>query len=203
MSESKNITWNTSKLTKSQRQQRNGYKSFVIWLTGLSGSGKSTIANELEHMLFNMGQQTYILDGDNIRFGINADLGFSDQDRKENIRRVAEVAKLFVDAGVIVIAALISPFEADRELAREKFDAEEFIEVFVDCPLDTCLERDPKGLYQKALTGQISHFTGVSSPYETPLRPEVVVRTHEHTVDECVARIMEFINAKEMLTCES
>lgn len=203
MSQSKNITWNTSKLTKSQRQQRNGYKSFVIWLTGLSGSGKSTIANELEHMLFNMGQQTYILDGDNIRFGINADLGFSDAHRKENIRRVAEVAKLFVDAGVIVIAALISPFEDDRRLARQKFDSEEFIEVFVDCPLDTCLERDPKGLYQKALTGQIREFTGVSSPYETPLHPEVVVHTHQSSVEECVSQIMNFINSREMLTCEN
>lgn len=201
--QSTNITWNTSKLTKIQRQERNGYQGFVVWLTGLFGSGKSTIANELEHVLFNMGQQTYVLDGDNIRFGINADLGFSDADRKENIRRVAEVAKLFVDAGVIVIAALISPFENDRQLARQKFDPEEFIEVFVECPLGTCVERDPKGLYQKALSGRIHQFTGLTSAYENPTHPDVIVQTNQYSVEECVARIREFINSKEMLTCEN
>lgn len=203
MPQSNNITWNISKLTKTQRQQRNGHKSFVVWLTGLSGSGKSTIANELERVLFNKGQQTYTLDGDNIRFGINGDLGFSDEDRKENIRRVAEVAKLFVDAGVIVIAALISPFEADRKAARQKFSEGEFIEVYVNCPLETCLERDPKGLYQKALTGQISHFTGLTAPYEVPENPEVILETNHNSVEECVAQILEVINSREMLTCKN
>ncbi|OFW79327.1 MAG: adenylyl-sulfate kinase [Alicyclobacillus sp. RIFOXYA1_FULL_53_8] len=202
MSQSKNITWNSSKLTKSQRQERNNHKSLVVWLTGLSGSGKSTIANELEQQLFNMGQHVYVLDGDNIRFGINSDLGFSDADRKENIRRVAEVAKLFVDAGVIVIVAIISPFESGRQLARGKFEPGEFVEVFVDCPLDTCLERDPKGLYRKAVSGQINQFTGITSAYENPTRPEVIVQTAQLSVQECAAKVMACLNAKEMLTCE-
>lgn len=162
-------------ITREHRERLNGHKGTVVWFTGLSGSGKSTLANALEEALHAQGKRTYILDGDNIRQGLNKDLGFSDADRVENIRRAAEVAKLMMDAGIIVMTAFISPFRADREMARELIGQDHFIEVFVDTPLEVCEQRDPKGLYKKARSGLIPNMTGIDSPYETPLRPEYVV----------------------------
>jgi adenylylsulfate kinase len=168
-----NLFWFKTKVIMQKREELNGHKSLCVWLTGLSGSGKSTIANELEYMLHQKGIRTYLLDGDNVRHGLNRDLGFEDKDRKENIRRVGEAAKLFVDAGIVVITSFISPFKEDRELIREKFPENKFIEVFVDCDLDTCEKRDPKELYKKARTEKINTFTGISSPYEKPDSPEL------------------------------
>jgi adenylyl-sulfate kinase len=164
----------------------------------LSGAGKSTIATELERELFNMGLHTYVLDGDNIRHGLSANLGFSPEDRTENIRRVGEVAKLFADAGVLVVTAFISPYRDDRRLARSLLNEGEFIEVFVDAPLAICEQRDPKGLYKKARAGQIAHFTGVSAPYEPPETAEVVVHTDRQTVAECVAHIIDYLKLQHI-----
>ncbi len=168
-----NISWQATDVTKAERSELNGQKPCCLWFTGLSGSGKSTIANRLERQLFALGRHTYILDGDNVRHGLNRDLGFSDADRVENIRRAAHAARLMVDAGLMVLAAFISPFRAERRMARELFDEGEFLEVFIDTPLDICEQRDPKGLYQKARKGLIPHFTGISSPYEVPENAEI------------------------------
>ncbi len=172
-----NLTWHDHKITKQERAQQKNQKPCIIWFTGLSGSGKSTLANALEAKLVEMGHHTYLLDGDNIRHGLNKDLGFSDADRIENIRRIGETAKLFVDAGLIVLTAFISPFKSDRQMARNLVDQGEFIEVHVDAPLESANERDPKGLYAKARAGQIKQFTGIDSPYEAPEAPEVRVTT--------------------------
>ena len=170
-----------------------GHKGKCIWLTGLSGSGKSTLASEIEYILHYQGKHTYILDGDNIRSGINSNLGFSTDDRKENIRRISEIAKLFVDAGVIVLVAVISPYREDREIARSKFNKGDFIEVHVDCSLYTCIQRDTKGLYRKAMNGEIPYFTGISSPYEPPLKPDVVVNTDKENIGESMSKILNVI----------
>lgn len=166
----------------------------VIWLTGLSGAGKSTIANAIETRLHARDNHTYILDGDNVRHGLNKDLGFSDQDRVENIRRVAEVARLMADAGLIVIVAFISPFRVDRDLARNLMSDGEFVEVFIDTPLQECIRRDPKGLYRKALTGGIAHFTGVNSTYEPPLNAEITLKTMEAGPDELAMRVIDYLD---------
>lgn len=176
-------------ITRSERERLAGHPSRVVWLTGLSGAGKSTIANALERELHRQGKRTYILDGDNIRQGLNRDLGFSDADRAENIRRIAQVARLFVDAGVIVVVAFISPFRAERDAARALFAPGEFLEVFVDVPLAIAEERDPKGLYRKARSGTLPQFTGIDSPYEPPLAPELVLPTAHLTPEECVQKI--------------
>ncbi|KRD46246.1 adenylyl-sulfate kinase [Acidovorax sp. Root275] len=176
-------------VTRVEREKLGGHAGRVVWLTGLSGAGKSTIANALERELNRQGKRTYILDGDNIRQGLNRDLGFSDADRAENIRRVAQVARLFVDAGVIVVVAFISPFRAERQAARELFAPGDFLEVFVDVPLALAEERDPKGLYRKARTGELRQFTGIDSPYEPPLAAELMLPTAELTPQECVQRI--------------
>lgn len=176
-------------MTRVEREKLGGHAGRVVWLTGLSGAGKSTIANALERELNRQGKRTYILDGDNIRQGLNRDLGFSDADRAENIRRVAQVARLFVDAGVIVVVAFISPFRAERQAARELFAPGDFLEVFVDVPLALAEERDPKGLYRKARTGELRQFTGIDSPYEPPLAAELMLPTAELTPQECVQRI--------------
>jgi adenylyl-sulfate kinase len=165
----------------------------VLWLTGLSGAGKSTIASELEGELFNLGRHVYVLDGDNIRHGLGSDLGFSPKDRAENIRRIGEVAKLFADAGVISITAFISPYRQDRDLVRKILAPGRFIEVFVNAPLEICEQRDPKGLYAKARAKEIKEFTGVSAPYEPPLEPEIELRTDQFTVAESVAKILEYL----------
>lgn len=193
VTKSKNIFWTEGKITARERAIRTGHRGAVIWLTGLSGAGKSTIAQSLERDLFHRGMHTYVLDGDNIRHGLNSNLGFSPDDRVENIRRVSEVAKLMADAGTVVITAFISPYRMDRRRAREialEGNAE-FIEVFVDAPLEVCEARDPKNLYKKARAGQIREFTGIDAPYEAPEDPEIVVHTHQQTVDESVATILE------------
>jgi len=178
------------KITKEDRQNLLKQKSPVIWLTGLSGSGKSTIANELTNILHNQGKLVYILDGDNVRMGLNKDLGFLDDDRKENIRRIAEVAKLLSDAGVIVITAFISPFREERENAKEIIGGDNFIEVYVEASLDICENRDPKGLYKKARAGQIKMFTGIDSPYEEPINPNLKIETHLYDTNMCVEKIL-------------
>ena len=190
---SQNIFWSEGKITAARRARQNGHRGAVVWLTGLSGAGKSTIAQALEAELFTRGMHTYVLDGDNIRHGLNSNLGFSPEDRVENIRRVSEVAKLMADAGAIAITAFISPYRADRQRGRTiALEANaEFIEVFVDAPLEVCEQRDPKHLYKKARAGQIREFTGIDAPYEAPEDPEITVRTAEQTVDESVAAILE------------
>ncbi|MGC8829268.1 MAG: adenylyl-sulfate kinase [Verrucomicrobiia bacterium] len=191
---SKNIYWSRGKVTYENRVRRNGHPGVVIWLTGLSGSGKSTIATELERELFNMGKQVYVLDGDNIRHGLCSDLAFSPADRKENIRRVGEVAKLFADAGLICITAFISPYRADRDMVRQMLPQGRFVEVYLDVPLEVCEKRDVKGLYAKARAKQIEEFTGITAPYEPPQNPEIVLQTDKMSVQECVARIIEYLH---------
>ena len=190
----KNIHQHKLDVDKASRNQLNGHKSKVIWFTGLSGSGKSTIANALEKTLHARGILTYILDGDNIRHGLNSDLGFTDADRIQNIRRIGEVAKLMADAGLVVLTAFISPFRSEREMVRNLFEDGEFIEVFVSTSLEVAEQRDPKGLYQKARRGEIPNFTGISSPYEEPESPEIVVNTEDNTVDEIVEKLSQQID---------
>ncbi len=194
-----NIYWSHGKVTPQQRALRNGHSGCVVWLTGLSGSGKSTIATELERELFNHGQHAYVLDGDNVRHGLGSDLGFSPEDRKENIRRIGEVAKLFANAGMICITAFISPYRADRDLVRKILAGgpNQFIEVFVNAPLAVCEQRDPKGLYAKARANEIKEFTGISAPYEAPDQPEIELNTDQITVAESVARIMEYLHVQD------
>lgn len=192
-----NIYWSRGKVTAEQRALRNGHSGCVVWLTGLSGAGKSTIATELERELFNRNQHTYVLDGDNVRHGLCTDLAFSPEDRKENIRRVGEVAKLFADAGVIVVTAFISPYRSDRELVRNIVPTGRFIEVHVNAPIEICEQRDPKGLYAKARNNEIRDFTGISAPYEVPLHPEIELRTDQLTVAESVARIIEYLQVQD------
>jgi bifunctional enzyme CysN/CysC len=191
---STNIFWTTSKVTREQRTSRNGHPGCVIWLTGLSASGKSTIAADLERQLFNRGRHVYVLDGDKVRHGLCSDLAFSPEDRKDNIRRIGEVAKLMADAGVIVITAFISPYRADRRIVRTIMTEDEFIEVYVNAPVEVCEQRDPKGLYAKARSGQIKDFTGISAPYEPPENPELELRTDQTSVNECAARVMEYLD---------
>ncbi len=177
---------------RSRRSKVKGHLPLVIWLTGLSGSGKSTIANELEvHLVKEFNVHTYLLDGDDVRNGLNADLGFSEKDRKENIRRVGEVAKLMYDAGLIVITSFISPFRSDRDGIRNQMESGAFWEVFVSCPLEVCIRRDTKGLYKRAIEGKLENFTGISSPYEPPLSPELVLDTANQNVEACVAAIVK------------
>lgn len=190
---SSNVVWHATQVTKQERISRNNHKSAIIWFTGMSGSGKSTIACALEKRLHEMSAHTYILDGDNMRYGLNNDLGFTSSDRKENIRRIGEVAKLFVDAGVIVLSSFISPFTQDRGTVRTLVSEDEFIEIYIKCPLDICEERDPKGLYLKARNGEIKHFTGIDSPYEEPIGAEITLDTSIFSVDESVERIIEYL----------
>lgn len=181
---------------KKDRNKLLGHRSFVVWFTGLSGSGKSTLANNLEIKLINDGVLTYILDGDNIRHGLNKDLGFSEEDRKENIRRIGEVSKLMVDSGLIVLTAFISPFREDRNTVRELLGDNEFIEVYVKCPVNICESRDVKGLYKKARKGEIKHFTGIDSPYEEPVNPEFIIDTEKNPAEKSTEELYEFIKKK-------
>ncbi|MBI4660323.1 MAG: adenylyl-sulfate kinase [Verrucomicrobia bacterium] len=194
---SENIYWSEGKVTPRQRALLHGHAGYVVWLTGLSGAGKSTIAGELERRLFNLGRHAYVLDGDKIRHGLCSDLGFSPEDRKENIRRVGEVAKLFADAGLICITAFISPYRSDRALVRSILPAGKFVEVYVNAPLEVCEQRDPKGLYAKARAKEIKEFTGVSAPYENPPQPEVELRTDQLSVSESVAKILEHLQIQD------
>jgi bifunctional enzyme CysN/CysC len=200
---SNHIFWSRGKVTSHQRELRNGHLGRVVWLTGLSGAGKSTVATELERELFDLGRHAYVLDGDNIRHGLGKDLGFSPKDRTENIRRIGEVAKLFADAGVICITAFISPYREDRDLVRKLLPAGRFVEVFVNAPLDICEQRDPKGLYAKARAKEIKEFTGISAPYEPPQQPELELRTDHLTVAESVARILEYLQVQDTATMVS
>ena len=196
---SENIVWHHQKVTRADRASIKNQSPCLLWFTGLSGSGKSTIANALDVALFERGYHTFLLDGDNVRHGLNRDLGFSDEDRVENIRRIGEGSKLFTDSGVIVLSAFISPFTSDRRLVRNLFPAGEFIEVFMDTPLQTCEERDPKGLYEKARAGKIKHFTGIDSPYEAPERPEVRLDTSQMSVDDCVNRLISYLLDRQLI----
>jgi adenylylsulfate kinase len=199
MTKPTNITWHEASISKENRREKNGHGSCALWFTGLSGSGKSTIANAVSNELFRQGISEYVLDGDNIRHGLNKDLGFSDYDRTENIRRIGEVAKLFVDSGKVVTTAFISPFRSDRDQVRTLFEAGEFIEVFVQCPIEECERRDPKQLYAKARRGEIKDFTGIDSPYEAPEQPEITLHSDQVTVEEAVEQVFAYLRAKNIL----
>lgn len=194
MSSDNNIVWHNTSIKRDDRETLLKQKGVVLWFTGLSGSGKSTVANALEKRLFTNSKVTYLLDGDNIRHGLNKDLGFSIEDRIENIRRIAEVSKLFVDAGVITLTAFISPLREDRDNVRELLK-DRFIEIYVDCSLDVCENRDPKGLYKKARSGEIKNFTGIDSPYEKPDHPEITLHTDSKSVEECAGEIIDYLTA--------
>jgi len=196
---SSNVTWHAQTVNKRARAQQKAQKSAVLWFTGLSGAGKSTVANALEKALFQRGHHSYLLDGDNVRHGLNRDLGFSDDDRVENIRRIGEVARLMADAGLVVLTAFISPFRADRAMVRELMEDGEFVEIHVDAPLDVCETRDPKGLYAKARAGVISNFTGIDSPYEPPEDAEIIVDTSKMSVDECVEELLAYLKRRGIL----
>jgi len=193
MEKDKNLYSPIFKVTKEKRRALHGHNSKIIWFTGLSGSGKTTIANELEDILHSKGISTFILDGDNIRQGLNNDLGFSQEDRKENIRRIGEVAKLFVDSGIVVLVTFISPFASERQLVRDMVEKDEFIEVYINCSLEECEKRDPKGLYQRAKNGEIKEFTGISSPYEVPENPEIILETSKYSIKECTESLYEYL----------
>jgi adenylylsulfate kinase len=193
MNKATNIVWHDAGVSPKERQEKIGSKPCILWYTGLSGSGKSTIANAVDRLLFDKGYTTYLLDGDNVRHGLNKDLGFSDVDRVENIRRISEVSNLFLDAGLIVSTAFISPFRADRLQAKALIGDERFIEVFVDAPLETCEERDPKGLYQKARDGMIKNFTGIDSPYESPIAPSIHLSTNCDDIEQCASQVVDYL----------
>ncbi len=197
---SKNITWQEGQVGRSDRETIIGQRGVTIWLTGLSGSGKSTIAIAAERELANRGRLAFVLDGDNIRHGLNQNLGFSPEDRTENIRRIGEVSKLFTEAGVIVFASFISPYRSDRDAVRVLMGAGDFVEVYVDASLDTCEQRDTKGLYKKARAGEIPEFTGISAPYEAPESPELVLDTNRQSVEESVGKLVEYLDAKGYMT---
>lgn len=194
-----NVVWHDHRVSKSERRKLNNHGSCVVWFTGLPSSGKSTIASEVEHQLYTKGIKTYLLDGDNVRHGLNSNLGFSPEDREENIRRIGEVAKLFVDAGMITFVAFISPYRKDRERARNILEDGEFIEVYVKCPVDICEQRDPKGLYRKAKKGEIKEFTGISAPYEEPLDVELVLETDKLAVEESVKKIIDYLEERRII----
>ena len=198
---STNVTWHRPLVMQADRERRNGYKGFVLWLTGLSSSGKSTLGHEVERLLFEKGCNSYVLDGDNIRYRLNKNLGFTPEDRKENIRRIGEVANLFTDAGVIVITAFISPYKEDREQARSLNEPERFIEVFCKCSIDECEQRDPKGLYKRARKGEIKDFTGINAPYEEPEAPEIIVETDKYTLEECATQIIRYMENQGLIPC--
>ncbi|MBF0460104.1 MAG: adenylyl-sulfate kinase [Magnetococcales bacterium] len=190
------IIWHDATITREQREKQNRHKGIVLWFTGLSGSGKSTLAHALEEHLHQRECHTFVLDGDNLRHGLCRDLGFSAESRRENIRRAAEVAKLFVEAGMIALTAFISPFQADRQQARKLIGPESFVEIYCQCPLDVCEQRDSKGLYQKARAGLIAEFTGISSPYEEPEQADLVLNTATHSVEACVAIMAAYLQPR-------
>ena len=194
-----NLFFHQHRVPRNLKEERNNHKSRVLWFTGLSGSGKSTIANATEKLLFDEGFQTYILDGDNVRMGLNKDLGFSPEDRTENIRRITEVAKLFADSGSLVLTAFISPYLEDRLQAREIIGQEDFIEIYIKADLSVCESRDPKGLYKKARAGEIKGFTGIDAPYEAPKNPELIIESDKYDVDTCAEKIVDFLIRKNII----
>ena len=193
------VVWHQSTITNKDRNKLLNQKPFVLWFTGLSASGKSTVANIVEQKLYQMSYNTYLLDGDNIRHGLNNDLGFNEKSRVENIRRIGEVSKLFIDSGIITLTAFISPFKSDRQLVRELFGNGQFLEVFIDSSLEVCEKRDPKGMYVKARAGEIKNFTGISSPYEAPLNPEIHVINNSITLDEASDKIIDYLLEKKLI----
>ena len=195
----KNIVWHDHYVSKDERSKTKDQNPCILWFTGLSGSGKSTIANAVEVKLYELQKHTYLLDGDNIRMGLNKGLGFSDEDRVENIRRIGEVSKLFVDAGTIVLTAFISPFQKERDAVRALVEEGEFVEVFIDTPLEVCESRDPKGLYQKARKGEIPNFTGISSPYEAPVKPEIHIANDNISIEDVTQQIIDYLKERGYL----
>ncbi|MGE7600021.1 adenylyl-sulfate kinase [Lysinibacillus fusiformis] len=193
---SSNIVWHQASVTKEERRSQNKHQSFILWFTGLSASGKSSIANAFARHLYERGNQAFVLDGDNVRHGLNKDLGFDEAGRKENIRRIGEVSKLFIESGQIVLTAFISPYREDRQVVRALVEDGEFIEVFVKCSIEICEKRDPKGLYIKARKAEIANFTGVSAPYEEPENPEIILDTEHHTIEECVKQLTSILTSK-------
>jgi adenylylsulfate kinase len=196
---SSNTVWHHATVTRARREQLNGHKGALVWFTGLSGAGKSTLAHAVEERLHQAGCRTFVLDGDNVRHGLCADLGFTDEARKENIRRVGEAAKLFVEAGVIVLTAFISPFAADRERVRQLAGNDDFIEIYCQCPVEVCESRDVKGLYKRARAGEISHFTGISSPYEPPAAPELALQTSVMTLEASVDAVLALLQRRKVI----
>ncbi len=196
---SKNVVWQNTTLSRLQRAEQKKQNSCVLWFTGLSASGKSTTANQVEQLLYKLNHHTYLLDGDNVRHGLNKDLGFGDSDRVENIRRIGELSKLFADAGLIVLSAFISPFRSDRQMVRDLMPEGEFVEIFMNTPLEVCESRDPKGLYQKARRGEIKNFTGIDSAYESPEKPEIVLNTAECSVEECAQQVIDYMRAHHII----
>jgi adenylylsulfate kinase len=190
----KQVVWHHATVTRDRRQQLNGHKSFVLWFTGFSGSGKSTIAHAVEEELHAAGMRTFVFDGDNVRHGLCADLGFSERDRSENLRRIGEMGKLFLEAGVIALTAFISPLRADRERIRSMYQPGEFFEIFIDCPLEVCEQRDVKGMYKRARAGEIKQFTGISAPYEPPHAPDLTLRSNSLSLEECVSRVVALVS---------
>ncbi|MEK4273018.1 adenylyl-sulfate kinase [Paenibacillus sp. FSL R7-0026] len=191
--EERNITWQSSSINRQDREKHNGHRSRAIWFTGLSGAGKSTLAFALEQYLYDQGVRCYVLDGDNVRHGLNRDLGFTAGDRQENLRRIGEVSKLMVDAGLFVLSAFISPHEQDREMVRQLFEPDDFIEIYVRCSIQECERRDPKGLYKKARNGDIPHFTGISAPYDVPKSPSFIIDTEQWSIEEAVQEIVQHL----------
>ncbi len=196
---SSNVVWHHATIDRQIREELNGHKSVILWFTGLSGSGKSTLAHAVEEKLYEMKCRTFVLDGDNIRHGLCGDLGFSDEDRVENIRRIGEVAKLFLEAGVISLTAFISPFRSDREKVRNLVPHGDFLEIYCHCPLEICEERDVKGLYKKARAGEIKAFTGIDSPYEEPLAPELTVDTGSESLEESATKVIDLLKERGIL----
>ncbi|MBJ7572585.1 adenylyl-sulfate kinase [Bacillus halotolerans] len=199
MTHNPNIVWHPAVIQKSDRQSLNGHKSCALWFTGLSGSGKSVLANAVDEKLYHMGIRSYVLDGDNIRHGLNRDLSFRTEDRIENIRRIGEVAKLFVDSGQMILTAFISPFREDRDMVRALFPDGEFLEIYVKCPLQVCEQRDPKGLYKKARNGDIKHFTGIDSPYEAPLSPDLIIESDQTSIADGADLIIKELQHKGII----
>ncbi len=199
---SANTVWHRATVTRQRREQKNAHKAVVLWFTGLSGSGKSTLAHAVEEQLYQNSLNTFVLDGDNVRHGLCSDLGFSDKDRKENIRRISETAKLLIEAGVITLTAFISPFKAERTIARSLMPHGDFIEIYCFCPLPVCEQRDVKGLYKKARQGEIKDFTGISSPYEEPENPELKIDTSQLSLQESVQQVISLLRARNILSIQ-
>ena len=197
---SSNTVWHSATVTRARRENLNNHKSVILWFTGLSGAGKSTLAHAVEEKLYQLQCRTYVLDGDNVRHGLCGDLGFTDTDRQENIRRIGEIAKLMLEAGVISLTAFISPFEKERQLARKLVPHGDFLEIYCYCELDICEQRDVKGLYKKARAGEIKHFTGISSPYEVPKNPEIKINTGQDSLEDCVDQVINLLRDRGIIT---